>query len=175
MDIPIAQAGGCTCTKQQEFGTVGKQPCSAAWIHGHIPPRRHWSPTPSCTPGQAPWLGVPKGARCHLWQDQRPNAFQPAVHHQILTQLPWHATPGTWSIALGALALILKSQWGIEGNVFVLWRCSVTCLEQAREELQGCQIQLFPGHHSVKRMKARILVSKWITLPALQHFKYLSC
>lgn len=30
-------------------------------------------------------------------------------------------------------------------------------------------------HHPVRRMKAKLLVSKWILLLALQHFKYLSC
>lgn len=104
------------------------------------------------------------------------SASQQAIHHQILTRFHQTATPDIWCIAWGALALILRSQWGIEGNVFVLWRCSVTCHGgQGGTAGQPNSYQLFPWHHPVKRTKARILVSEWILLPALQHLKYLSC
>lgn len=35
--------------------------------------------------------------------------------------------------------------------------------------------RLFSWCHTLKRTKARLLVSKWILSPALRHFKYLSC
>lgn len=142
MDIAVHRQMGAHVQITGVWQWLGNGPAllhGSSWICRHIPPRGHCSPTPSYT-GHAPWLGERRAAGGHLCQGSVSSASQQAIHHQILTWFHQPATPDISCIALGALALILKSPQGIEGNVFVLSMCREAHLKPARRELQGCQI-----------------------------------
>lgn len=141
MDIPLHRQMGAHVQITGVWQWLGNGPAllhGSSWICRHIPSCGRCSPTPSHTSGHAPWLGEREGVTCA--RATVSSATQQAIHHQILTQFHQTATPDIQCIALGALALILKSPLKRDGRK---WICpvNVQCgLIPAMGELQGCQI-----------------------------------